>query len=351
MNKRLITLLRPLLVLSIFLACDTKQKSVSELKWVNPISNGINKYGMKDFFIFYEDETFYLVGTEYADPFKGYLGPNLYKSDNLSSWSTDFKLINTNLIPENAWYKDGWFAPEIVKIKNKYYFTFNNRNNAENPYQKLGFGIAVSDSLKGEYDIINKNAPIVLSNHGSLVVGENEDEVFVVYEMDSRFYIAEVDLEQGNLKSKPIEFLGPETLQDNFKYLDAPQITKIGDTYHLMFSQFYGGYVVKIYHMTAKHPTETWHWDTNNPIYTFLEEEADEVVKNKYPTPHGYAPPTQVVFSNQLFKGEFGQYFIAYHSSEKYSEPYLCVEPVSIENEKLLIPTAKDIQQKISLND
>ena len=103
--------------------------------------------------------------------------------------------------------------------------------------------------------------------------------------------------------------------------------------------------------MMASHPIADWIQNDNNQIYTFLEEEADEVVKNKYPTPHGYAPPTQVVFSNQLFQGVGGEYFNVYHSSEKYSEPFLCIEPVTIDGEKLLIPTAKNKQQKISVND
>ncbi|MGM8361891.1 family 43 glycosylhydrolase [Flavobacterium sp. ARAG 55.4] len=332
--------------LFLFLSCKSIPKKERISSWTNPIRKGINQYGMKDFFVFLEDEKYYVVGTEYSSPYKGYLGPVLYQSKNLSKWKKEIKLLNPNDIPVNAWYKDGWFAPEIKKIKNKYYFSFNNRNNAVNPYQKLGFGIAVSNELKGPYKVINTKTPLTLGNHGSLVVGENEDEIFLIYDNDARIYSVKVDIEKGILKNEPKELLGPETLGKNYKYLDAPQITKVGPVYHMLFSQFYGGYEVKVFHMTAIHPLGPWKWDDTNPLYSFLEAEADEVVKNKYPTRHGFAPPTQVVFSNQLFLGKNNQYFNAYHSSEKYSEPYLCIEPVEVDGDRIYIPTAKNKHQK-----
>lgn len=350
-NMKFFISILSLLVFSLFFGCGTKQKMFYEQSWDNPIRAGINPYGMKDFFVFYEQDKYYLLGTEYTNPFNGYLGPNLYESKGFTNWKITKKLIDTQSIPVNAWYKDGWFAPEIIKIKNKYYFTFNNRNNAVNPYQKLGFGIAVANNLKEDFKVITTEKPIVLGNYGSLVIGKNEEEIYVVYDKDARIYIAQIEIEKGELKSEPKELLGPETLGTHYKYLDAPQITKIGSDYHMLFSQFYGGYEVKIFHMTAKHPLGPWIWDGANPMYTFLEEEADEVVKNKYPTVHGYAPPTQVVFSNQLFLGKNKRYFNAYHSSEKYSEPYLCIEPIQIDGDRILIPSAKNKHQKVNEND
>jgi hypothetical protein len=338
-----------ILVLATFLSCNGSKKNTELLSWSNPIQKGLNPYGMKDFFVFYEDSTYFLVGTEYKNPFEGYLGPNLYTSTNLNSWQRKKKLVNVLEIPTDAWYKDGWFAPEIKKIKDKYYYTFNNRNNAENPYQKTGFGIASSSSLSEDFKVLNTAKPLVLGNHGSLTVGENEDEIFLTYDMDGRIYIAEIDLDTATLITQPEELLGPKTLGENYRFLDAPQITKVENTYHMLFSQFYGGYVVKIFHITATHPRGPWTWDENNPMYTFLEAEADMDVKNNYPEKHGYAPPTQVIFSNQLFLGEFGHYFNAYHSSEKYSEPYLCIEPVEIEDKTLKTINPKQINQTVKL--
>lgn len=350
MTTKFITSLFFSCLLGFLWSCGSNKITSEKSTWENPIRKGINSYGMKDCFVYFENDTYYMVGTEYNNPFKGFEGPNLYAATSFNNWKLFYRLVTTANIPEDAWYKDGWFAPEIKKIKSKYYFTFNNRNNKQNPYQKLGFGIAVSDSLHGGYKVLNTEKPLVLGNHGSLVVGETEDELFLVYELDSRFYIAEIDIEKAILITPPKEFLGPETLQKHFKYLDAPQITKVDNMYHLLFSQFYSGYEVKIFHMTANHPLGPWKLDESNPLYTFLEEEADEKVKNSYPTPNGYPPPTQVVFSNQLFKGKNRQFFNIYHSSEKYSEPYPCIEPVEIIGKQLIIPSAKQSIQKTPIN-
>ena len=154
------------------------------------------------------------------------------------------------------------------------------------------------------------------------------------------------------LKAEPSELLGPETLKEHYKYLDAANITKIEDKYHLLFSQFYGGYEVRVFHMTADHPKGPWQWSGNNPIYTFLEAEADLDVKMPYPEPHGFAPPTQVIFSHDLVKGPTGDYLMFYHSSEKYSEPYLNIEPVSISKDGLLrVLHPKVKNQKLVLDE
>ena len=327
-----------LIIISLLLFLDCKTSKGTG--WKNPIKSNINPYGVKDVFVFLDKQNYYLLGTEYKNPYKRETGPILYISKNLKDWKSINQPIKINEIDINAWYKNGWFAPEIKKIKNKYYLTFNSRNNNENPYQKTGFGIAVSDSLLGNYQIINTNAPLVNSNHGSLTI-VNEDEIYLTYDMDGRIFIVEINLETATLKNEPLELLGPKTLKENFKYLDAPQITKINDTYHILFSQFYGGYIINVYHMTAKHPKGPWIWSENNPVYTFLEADADLEVKNTYPEKHDFAPPTQVVFSNQIFKGLNNQYFNAYHSSEKYSEPYLCIDSVLIDGDKIIIKQNK----------
>lgn len=331
-----------------YLSTIAQEKS---LEWQNPIQEGFNIYGMKDFFSFSENDSLYIVGTEYKNPFKNHLGPYLYSSKYLNDWKKTIKLIDTDKISQAAWYKDVWAAPELFKFENEYYYTFNSRNNNVNAYQKLGFGIAKSKSLYGPYKVINTEKPTVLSNHGSIVFAPDK-KPYLTYDMDGRIFIAEIDLKTATLKSKPTELLGPENLKKNYKYLDAANITKIDDTYHLLFSQFYAGYKVKVFHMTAKHPKGPWQWSQNNPIYTFLEAEADLNVKMPYPEQHGFAPPTQVIFSHDLVRGPNGNYLMIYHSSEKYSEPYLCIEPVQIKTDgQLILKNPKKSNQKLIIDE
>jgi hypothetical protein len=57
-----------------------------------------------------------------------------------------------------------------------------------------------------------------------------------------------------------------------------------------------------------------------------------------------------VIFQNQIFTGPGGKLYTAYHSSEKYSEPYLVIEPVSFdENGVLSFPESKKVHHKVNL--
>nr|WP_299344107.1 family 43 glycosylhydrolase [Allomuricauda sp.] len=340
------------LIFMLCICCSVQSQDGSNgFEWENPIRKGINGYGMKDFFVFEERDSLYLVGTEYPDPFKGYLGPNLYAAKEFNIWEKVSNLVETDRIPKDAWYKDAWTALELFKHSGTYYLSFNNRNNSENPYQKLGFGLAKSESLHGPYEVINKKTPAVKANHGSIVFAPDETP-YLTYDMDGRIYLAEINLDTGLLQSGSVELLGPETLKEKYRYLDAANITKVGETYHMLFSQFFGGYIVRIYHMTANHPKGPWQWSGNNPLYTFLEAEADLKVKMVYPERHGFAPPTQVIFSHDLFKGQSGNYFMVYHSSEKYSEPYLVIEPIKLEDDgTLTLLACKESFQKILVHE
>jgi hypothetical protein len=61
---------------------------------------------------------------------------------------------------------------------------------------------------------------------------------------------------------------------------------------------------------------------------TFIESEAETVLRMPYESGYTFAPPTQVVFHHQILQGPGGLDYIVYHSSEKYAEPYLVIEPV-----------------------
>lgn len=332
-----------IVLISLLFSCT---KKVQETSWVNPIRDELNTYGMKDFFIFTESDDYYLIGSEYPNPFKtGQASLHLYNAEDFNSWREVSELLHN--IPTNAWYLN-MYAPEILKLRERYYLTFNARNNLENKYQKTGFGIAVSDEITGPYTVINSSSPIVKSNHGTIDQAPN-GEFFLTYDMDGRIYSALIDLANAKLLGEPTEMLGPESLGEHFKFLDAPNITKIENTYHLLFTQFYGGYIVRVNHMTADHPSGPWKWRKNNPVYEFLEVEADMKVKMDYPEPNGFAPPTQVIFSHTLFKGLNQQYFMAYHSSEKYSEPYLCIEPVELRDEEIYLLAAESLDQKAEI--
>ncbi len=308
----------------------------------NPIRSGLSDYGMKDCFLIPEKNQFYLLGTEYPDPFKpNSEGLHLFNSKDLNNWENSTLILNNKNIPANAWYKDQVTAPEIHYFNNKYYLIFCARNNQTRPYKKMGIGIAVSDNIDGDYKVLNTKKPLEYGSNPTLVFHDNKS--FMSYDMDGRFYMSEIDLPNANLMTAPKEFLGPNTLKEDYKYLDNPQFFYHNGLYHLTFSQFYGGYIIKVFDMVASHPMGPYTFTENKLLYTWLEAEADMVLKAKYPSQNYFAPPTQVIFSNQIVKLSDNKFINVFHSSEKYSEPYLCIDPVKISGNTLQVlePKAK----------
>ena len=55
-----------------------------------------------------------------------------------------------------------------------------------------------------------------------------------------------------------------------------------------------------------------------------------------------YAPPCEIIGHAQLFADKNNKLWLAYHSEDKYSEPYLCIDEASITNGKVICkPTLK----------
>ncbi len=329
---------------------STRRKTPSAhlLTWKNPIREGLNSYGQKDFFVWAENNQYYLVATEQQNPEWNKRGIILYRSENLKEWYEETYLINRNTVDTNAWYRDEWAAPEVHKIKGKYYLTFHCRNNKLRPYKKLGFGIAVADKLTGPYTIITSQ-PLFYGNNTTLL--ENTDgKVYAYWDLDGRLYAAELDVSNGQWKTQPQEILGPATLKNEYRFLDAPFVMRRGNRYYLMATSFYAGYVVRVRYWTSSSPLGPWSAIAPDPLMTFLEAEADEVTKMPYPPGNSFAPPTQVIFQHQLFAGPDGKYYMAYHSSDKYSEPYLCIEPVEFDQEgKIILKAPKKTDQQVLL--
>ncbi|WP_165933512.1 family 43 glycosylhydrolase [Arundinibacter roseus] len=315
--------------------------------WNNPIREGLNVYGMKDFYLLPESNSFFLVGTSYKNHSKNVAGLVLYKSNNLKKWEEAGKLIDTKKLSKQSWFYDIFNAPEIHTYNNKYYLIFNGGNSLKNPYKKTGFGIAVSSSATGPYQVLNADKMLFESNHTTLVFDEHK-QPFVFFEMDGRFYSVKIDLENGKTFSEPTEFLGPKSLGEKYKYLDAPQFYVKDGKFHLVFSQFYAGYIIKVFHYAAD-SLHGKYSEVQDPLYTWLEAEADEGIKAQYPTINGFAPPTQVIFSNQVVELQKGKFGLVYHSSEKYSEPALCIDTFDWENDQIKIHNPKSPFQGINL--
>lgn len=319
-----------------------------ELSWTNPLWNtGLNSYGNKDFHIYFEDGTYYLTATEVPNNEWGKRGIILYASEDLVNWREEKYLINRRSLGEDVWYRDDFQGPKIYKIKNKYYMTFCARNNKNDPYGRLGLAIAVADDLKGPWTVMNEDELLAYGANASLFV--DGSKVYAYWDLDGYFYMSEMNLKKGEFKAEPKMFLGPEELGEDYRFLDAPFVMKKDGQYLMISSSFYGGYVIRVRQLVADSPKGPWTL-LKPPLMTWLEDEADMNILMPWPDDLPFAPPTQVIFHHQIFKGPGDQWMMAYHSSEKYSEPYLVLEPVEFdENDRILLPKNKETNITISL--
>jgi hypothetical protein len=326
-----------------------KKKSGKQiLEWENPLwRTGLNSYGASDFFIWQEEGRYFLVATEVPNNEWGKRGIILYASEDMIHWYEDSYLINRKSIPEDAWYKDGFGQPEVHAIGGKYYLTFHAYNDKNDPYGRLGFCLAVAENLRGPYRVLNPDAPLFYGANTALL--EENGKVYAYWDLDGHFYMAQLDPENGRLATEPRMFLGPEQMGDDYRFLDAPCIYKHRNRFYLISSSFYGGYVIRVRYFTSGSPEGPWDLE-REPLMVWLEDEADMEVKMPWPSDTPFAPPTQVIFHHHIFTGPGNRLYMAYHSSEKYSEPYLVIEPLEITPEgKLVLPANKKRQQGVKL--
>lgn len=320
----------------------------SAMTWQNPITNGLPSYGMKDFFLLPTAKQYYLVGTEYPNPYSLKKGVTLFKSTNLCTWRSDKIIFENASLSKKGWVYDIFNAPELHQYKGKSYLVFNGGNGLINKYKKTGLGIAVSDSINGKYTLLNTRNALLWSNHATIVI-DTAQNTHVVYEMDGKFHIAGIDLTKGKLITAPKELDVPFEAGHITRYLDAPQVLYKDGIYHLTFSQFTGGYIVKVFHFISRQIAGPYTPAESVPLYTWLEAEASEQTRGTYPSINGYAPPTQVIFSNQIVALQPDKYAMVYHSSEKYAEPALCIDMLQWSKDSITLLAPKMATQGTDL--
>ncbi|MDP5139697.1 MAG: family 43 glycosylhydrolase, partial [Spirosomaceae bacterium] len=98
------------------------------LHWQNPVREGLNGYGMKDIYLLPQADDFYLVGTEYPDPYRSINGVTLYQSRDLNEWKAGKLIFDNRKLSKKGWVYDILNAPEIHPVNGKFYLTFKGGN-------------------------------------------------------------------------------------------------------------------------------------------------------------------------------------------------------------------------------
>jgi beta-xylosidase len=305
----------------------------------NPITKGLHPYGMRDFNIFIENKTYYLLGTEMAKPGTDKRGVVLYKSNNMIEWTEVAVLIDRKKLKPDCWYYDDFKSPKISKIRGNFYLTFSANNTSKNPYGSTGVVIAVADKIEGSYKILTTDKPIALGNNFSLNVSK-KNEVFAYWDKDGKIFCAEMQKELLSFKNSAFVAIDQQQLRSDDHFLDAPTLYSDKGVYYLLYSVFKGGY--RISYAISKSFFGRWTAPRENDIYYRSEDQASTQLKMTYPMAQTYAPPCEIIGHAQLFTDLNGKLRLAYHSEDKYAEPFLSIDYAEIIDGKVICkPTLK----------
>lgn len=360
---------------------EAQQKKFS---YTNPVYSGIDTSGLRDCQVFKDGDWWYMTGTSYPhwerEETNGKLtsGVVLYRSKNITQWEFVKYIVERG--DSTKWYYRRFWAPEIKKIKGRYYATFN-CSNPKAGYLGQHTGYAVADKIDGPYTIITETKP--LSNGNDLTFFEDTDgKVYAFWNRGREFGIgfAEIDLEKGIFKTKPqsailssgVEYdiaLNGDTLKTPGydgrpinkvkKYFDwdaigieGAYVIKRNNIYYLFYSSWTRGY--EIGYATANNITGPWKKYEGNPFYGAQSKSACE--KNGLPYTGDEKSPFNQVGHNQIFKGPDGRLWLSCHgilkaNDGKRPKPFLVIDPVEFD-EKGTIKQSKPsyTTQYIKLN-
>lgn len=337
-----------------------RKKTGKVFQYQNPITSGIDTNGVRDCQVFWDRNRWYMTATSFphweSQETNGQLnkGVVLYSSKDLKKWK--FVKYVVPRPEKDKWYYHRFWAPEIHKIKGKYYALFSCRNDSLGYKGQYG-GYAVSDRISGPYRVVTDTAPLVEGN--DLTFFEDTDGqvwAFWRYGRGAGIRFAKVNLEKGELVSDPetaitsgvIEYspdseaktgkdsgyiarLDPAVA--NYRSWDAigiegPYVIKVKATYYLFYSSWTRGYEVGY----ATAPKIKGPWTKNGePFYGMKNKEL--CLKRGFTWDENPENPFIHVGHNQVFLGADGHLWLSCHGIIAGKKPMLVIDPILFEQD------------------
>ena len=337
----------------------TPKQKTGTFVYQNPIKEGIDPRGLRDCQVLRDGDWWYMTGTSYPhwsrQETDGNLnkGVALYRSTTLTEWEFVKYIVERG--DSTQWYYRRFWAPEIQKIKGKYYALFNCRNDALG-YVGQHTGYAVADNIEGPYTIVTEEKP--LSRGNDLTFFEDDGgKVYAFWNRGRAFGIgfAEIDLDRGVFLTEPQSAIQPASVDyeydENGEVLEVPgydgrpkpkvkkyhgwdaigiegaYVIKHGDTYYLFYSSWTRGY--EIGYATAPQITGPWTKSSSNPFYGAQSPQACE--KNGMEFTGDPGNPFHAVGHNEIFQGPDGRLWLSCHGIIPGQSPFLVIDPLWID--------------------
>jgi len=130
-----------------------------------------------DPYVLFDNGTYYMYGTGAKDGFPA------YKSTDLVNWQSLGQVYKS--IPDKSFGIDAFWAPEVYKVKDKYYMFFSAqwRQNPTNELENFKIGIAVADKPEGPFTdfsdkpVFDPGYPIIDAN----VFFDDNGKIYLYY--------------------------------------------------------------------------------------------------------------------------------------------------------------------------
>ena len=311
--------------------------------WCNPISDGIDPRGIRDCQVFREGDTWYLTGTAYPFWLKqenatGELNPGvpLYKSSDLLHWQFVRYLIERP--GPDKWYYRRFWAPEIHHIGEKFYLTFNCRND-ELGYDGQYCGYAVSDCVEGPYKVVTEEGPLTIGNDLTLFP-EEDGTVWAFWDIshEEGIFAAPINLEACRFTEDPVNVLlpGEKGAWDEVG-LEGSCVFKRNGKYYLLYSSWTMGY--EIGYAMADDIRGPYVKGKGNPFYGAVDPMV--AFRRGFAVPADTENPFVQVGHNQVFTGPDGNLWLSCHGNTKANreEPMLVIDPIHFSAEGEILTT------------
>jgi beta-xylosidase len=216
---------------------------------------------------------YYLYGTSVAN-----IGFKVWESNNLVNWEE--KGFSFSKFEEgNEWGQGDFWAPEVIKYKNKYYMIYSAR--ASDGHLK----IALAESLSPIGPFLNTKAPLFddgFSNIDGHIFVDSDGTPYLFYVRDcseniingnhiSQIYVQKMSEDLLTLEGKPILVVEPsqdwEGLKEDWQWNEGPFVIKENGTYYLLYSaNYFASPEYSIGYATADNPMGPWIKSKDNPI-------------------------------------------------------------------------------------
>lgn len=312
-------------------------------EYQNPIYSDAFEY-IRDAQITNVGDKYYLTGTlsSYHWPeYRPQKGVHLFVSDDLKNWKHAADLVRREDIPDDAWYKDYFWAPEIHCKNDRFYLSFTAKNVS---YKKpFGMCLAVAEQIEGPYQLLNTDQPLIGGIDLSMLT-DDDGKTYGFY-TSGGVKMVELDLDAGKLLSEPVLCVDkvPGTWED--RVIEGPYCMKRNGTYYLFYSCGARGYEVG--YATAENIRGPWQKYEGNPIFGAQNQEACEKMGIEFTGD----PESPILFAghNAVFTGPDGRDWVSYLIQEKGKPEQMGIDPIWIEDGAVKTEAPTYTPQKIEL--